>query len=198
MTAILKAIGAACDLVPGWVWAIACAGLLVMAGGLGMQRDLARAETKHAIELRDQARGELGQLQAAVAAMKKQAADELAALTAERDAKQEQLNAAFKAQEIKDANSQATVDRYSRQLASVRLRDPYAKAARCGGGGGGSASASAAATDNRAADPTDASGVLSERTSEDLRRLQRAADQINLAFASCKGYAEKVISAMPK
>lgn len=186
-----------CDLIPGRLWLF---GVILLVGALGSallhiqaltsERDAARTEATAA-------KSDLGALQGAVKMMKKQAADELAALKAERDAKQEQLNAAFKAQEIKDANSQATVDRYSRQLASVRLRDPYAKAARCGGSSGGAAGSTAAAPDNRAADPADAPGVLSERTSEDLRRLQRTADQINLAFASCKGYAQKVISAMP-
>jgi len=98
-------------------------------------------------------------------------------------------------QEIKDANNKKAVSGYERRLRAAagpagRLRDPNASyATRCGGGGGGPQGADTAAAGHRADDVAQATGLFSVGATALLQRLAREADDINLAYASCRADA---------
>lgn len=98
------------------------------------------------------------------------------------------LAKALQEQEKKDAFNKTQVDDLRRRLdASVarnagRLRDPNG----CGAPGGKSAGAAAPAAEHRDADRAETAGLLSAQLTGLLRRLQREADEINTAYASCR------------
>jgi hypothetical protein len=129
------------------------------------------------------------QWQAALDKQKAAAVMQLAAETKKAIEAEQRLNEFRTNQEKTDASHISTVAGLRAQLAHVRLRDPFAEAPRCGGGGGGAASAPAAPADAGAANAADAPGLLSERTSADIRQLQFTADTINDAYASCRAAA---------
>ncbi|WP_049763668.1 hypothetical protein [Polaromonas naphthalenivorans] len=66
-----------------------------------------------------------------------------------------------------------------------RLRDPNA-AAGCGGGGAGAPGADPARVSSGADDAAQAGGLFSAGATELFQRLTREADDINVAYASCR------------
>ena len=98
-------------------------------------------------------------------------------------------------QELKDATHQKTVASLSDRLRALadtsgRLRDPNAD--RCGSGGGATQGEPPAAPGDRPGDPAEAGGLLSAQLSGLLQRLGREADDINVAYASCRADAYAV------
>jgi hypothetical protein len=88
-------------------------------------------------------------------------------------------------QEKKDVSNQKVISNLHLELSSLRLRDPNS----AGYTSGTSAASSAAAG---TADGAKASGFLSAETSQFLRDFAREADEINLAYVSCKVDSENV------
>lgn len=102
-------------------------------------------------------------------------------------------------QEKKDAANQSTVAGLSAQLRTARavsggrLRDPNATA--CAGSGPAVATESGAS--GSAGDPAQTGGLFSAGATELLERLTREADDINVAYASCREDALKLRLAAP-
>lgn len=99
-------------------------------------------------------------------------------------------------QEKTDAQNQAVTADYARRLRAAagptgRLRDP--NAARCGNGSTGAPGASAASAAPGAADGASDAGFLSKQLTEFLLDQAASADQVNLAFASCKPMLQKIV-----
>ena len=93
-------------------------------------------------------------------------------------------------QEIQDAQNRTTVTGLQTRLRTLagnagQLRDPNATA-RCGSGGSGPPSPSAAAAVDPGDDAAEAGGLLSADLSGLLQRLGFEADEINVAYASCR------------
>lgn len=139
---------------------------------------------------------------AALKELQRQAERELASQTARTIAAEQALHNFKTQQDIQDAKAQATVADLSgriRQLAgqSGRLRDPNAPG--CGGGSGGAAGEAATAPGSGAADPAEAGGLLSAELTGLLQRLTTEADEINLAYTSCRAdaYALRVLAPPP-
>lgn len=124
---------------------------------------------------------------------KTEAAKVLAAETAKTGATMRQLDLAIKTQEVNDERNKQENDRMAARLHALaaansgRLRDPNAGR---GGGGGGAQGASTGDAQAGAGNAADASGVLSERTSQALLALVAAADKINIAYISCRSGAQ--------
>jgi hypothetical protein len=131
---------------------------------------------------------------------KRQAADLLAAETQRARAAENALQALKNAQDLKDHDHEKTVADLSDRLRALadpagRLRDPHA--AGCGPSGSGTPSEAAPAPGGRPADPAEAGGLLSADLSGLLQQLTREADDINVAYASCRAEAYAVRSASP-
>lgn len=128
----------------------------------------------------------------ATATINQQKADAAALLATETDkarAAEAALQAIKNNQEIQDAEHQKTVAGLSARLRDLagpsgRLRDPNAAGCRCGGGS--ATGPTAPAPGDRAADPTEAGGLLSAQLSGLLQQLGREADDINDAYISCR------------
>lgn len=136
--------------------------------------------------------------QSQIEGSKRAAADRLA-LEIQRTSRAEQaLQTAKNTQELKDANHQKTVESLSDRLralahSSGRLRDPYSvQAAGCGAGGGSTPGEAAPAPGGRPGDPAEAGGLLSAELGGLLQRLTREADDINVAYTSCRADAYAV------
>jgi hypothetical protein len=90
--------------------------------------------------------------------------------------------------EIDDAENARTVAALVGRLraagAAGRLRDP--NAAGCGIGGGGAPGAYPARAGGGAADATETGGLFSAGATELLQRLTREADEVNVAYTSCR------------
>lgn len=132
---------------------------------------------------------------AATNTLKAQAAATLASETAKTRSAEQALQAIKNTQELQDAAHQNTVADLSDRLRRLagpagRLRDPHAVG--CGRGSGGAPGAAATTPGDRAADTTEAGGLLSAGLSGLLQRLQREADTINIAYASCRADAYAV------
>lgn len=126
---------------------------------------------------------------AATNALKVEAAATLASETAKARTAEQALQAIKNTQELHDADHQKTVANLSDRLRRLagpagRLRDPHS--AGCGGGSGSAPGTSATAASDRADDQTQTGGLLSASLSGLLSRLQREADTINIAYASCR------------
>ena len=92
-------------------------------------------------------------------------------------------------QEKHDAENKNTIADLAVRLRAAagpvaRLRDP--NAARCGGGGGRAPTADPARAGSSAADPTETGGLFSAGATELFQRLTREADEINVAYVSCR------------
>jgi cell division protein FtsB len=127
--------------------------------------------------------------QAAINKQKAKASAELAAETAKVLARERELADLRAQQEKVDASNQQTVADLEGRLralagAAGRLRDPHA--ARCGPGGGGAQGTPPAGAPGRPADGAAAGGLLSAELDRLLRDRMRQADQINLAYISCR------------
>ena len=132
---------------------------------------------------------------AAINKQKAQAADQLAAEIQKTRTAEKALQTLKNDQELKDATHQKTVASLSDRLRTLsdpsgRLRDPHARG--CGPSGSGTPSETAPALSDRPADPAEADGLLSADLSGLLRQLTREADDINVAYASCRADAYAV------
>jgi hypothetical protein len=140
----------------------------------------------------------MSEAQAQIEGSKRAAADRLALEIHKTRRAEEALQTAKNTQELKDANHHKTVESLSDRLralahSSGRLRDPYSvQAAGCGAGGGGSQGQPPTAPGDRSSDPTEAGGLLSAELGGLLQRLTREADDINVAYASCRADAYAV------
>lgn len=172
MSAITSLLG----MVPGWVYAAACAAL--MATNCATTLRLPSEKADHAA------------LKAAVAEQKAQAAKTLAAETERVRGAEQALQTALNTQNTKDYTNAQKIETLRRRLAdaaAVGLRDPSS-----GSCGGGSASAATAAPGVSTADTTQASGVLSASLVGLLQSITIDADRINAAYASCRADAYEV------
>ena len=147
-------------------------------------------------------RGADRQLAIDTAAINKQKAEAAATLASETD----KVHAAERAlqdfknnQELQDADHKKTVTDLSDRLrriagAAGRLRDP--NAAGCGPGGGGATNQTATTAGGGPADPAQAGGLLSAELSGLFAQLTKEADDINIAYTSCRAdaYAVRGIS----
>lgn len=102
-------------------------------------------------------------------------------------------------QELKDAANKNTVAGLENRLryaagAAGRLRDPNTTG--CRGGGGGSKSVDPASADLGAEDTAEAGGLFSVGATALLQRLTREADDINIAYASCRADAMNMRKAL--
>jgi multidrug efflux pump subunit AcrA (membrane-fusion protein) len=180
-----------CAIVPPLAWACIVALCLGHGAIVTHQRNGARAE-------RDQVKTALDTLSRQVVAQKREASEKLAKLTAERDQAQAMLNDARRAQEIKDGNNQAAVDKARRDLRAAvaaggeRLRDPWAESARCGGGGAGADGGPGAGAGPGARDGAQTGGLLSAELTRRLDQRQLEADTINIAYATCRADVYRV------
>ena len=94
-------------------------------------------------------------------------------------------------QEVRDVKANSVVnDLRGRLLAAGRLRDPFAGGCRESSDPAKGATAADAVNSpaNRASD----AGLLSERTSANLRELVAAADLVNIAYVSCRADAMSI------
>ena len=135
---------------------------------------------------------------AALEALKRSAAETLARETQAARAAEQALQTFKQAQELTDAQHQQAMASLSDRLRSLagpagRLRDPHA--AGCGAGRGGAQVSHAAAPAGGAGDAAEAGGVLSEPLDRLLRQLAGEADAINVAYASCRAWAEALTTA---
>ena len=133
--------------------------------------------------------------EAALAQQKAQAAALLASETAKTRDTEQALQSLKNQQELSDAKNQKIVASLSGRLRGIagpawRLRDPNAP--RCWSGGGSTPGAAASAAGDRAADDPEAGGLLSVQLTELLGRVLREADDINVAYASCRADASAV------
>lgn len=171
-------------IVPSWAWAALLAASVAHGCVATGQRDAARADTV-------KARGELGQLQVDVARTKETAATTLATETAKVLELERNLAKLMADREKADARNTAIVRDYKGRLAAAadaagRLRDPNAET--CGSGGGGDSPAVAVAADPPGGAGSGAvpGGLLSVQLSDLLRDRLRRADELNVAYASCR------------
>ena len=121
--------------------------------------------------------------QAATDKIKAEAKATLAAETAKVSDLQAKLESAKAKQEIDDVKNRKTITDLGSKLAG-RLFDPNARG--CGNGGGGTQAPDTATADNRANDGAQAGGLLSDSASELFRRITREADEVNIAYISCR------------
>lgn len=138
------------------------------------------------------------------AAMERLHADAAAQLAEEVNktrAVEQALNEAKNNQELKDATHTQTIASLSDRLRRAagpagRLRDP--NAAPCGRSGGSPESGPTAPADTGAANAPEAGGLLSAELAGLLQQLTREADEINVAYASCRADAFTVRSTPEK
>lgn len=140
------------------------------------------------------ANARIAELQADIAKREEAAATRLAAETAKVLAAERRASEIRAQQEKADADHVQTVQRLqadlrarSRAAGGPGLRDPHATP--CPRGGGGADPAPTATVDSGAADDTEAAGVLSEPLERLLLELAAEADEINVAYASCRAQA---------
>lgn len=107
---------------------------------------------------------------------------ELERLTAQRDKKQAELNAAYQKQEEMDRVAQTEIDRLSAELVSSAI-GVRIKAGACSDGTSGRAAASA--SDN-SKDGAATSGLLPESNSRRLAAALASVEQLSAAYTSCR------------
>jgi len=120
--------------------------------------------------------------------LKTKARDKLASETAKADKATDELRKFKDAQELKDAQARKTVADLRQRLAAVpggRLRDPNAPG--CGSGGSGPQAKDSPGAQHSDPDGTQTGGLLSAELTGLLQRLQSEADEINIAYAACRG-----------
>lgn len=134
--------------------------------------------------------GEASQLlvdQAEVAQQKQEAARELLYQMSKTNEAERKLALNVSQQEVKDGLNSNAIDDLSAQLRTAarggRLRDPNGGRGACGSGAAGTAARSARPGQDNGAE---APGLLSAELTGLLQRLQREADDINNAYASCR------------
>lgn len=110
------------------------------------------------------------------------AAAELERLTAQRDKKQAELNAAYQKQEKLDRAAKIEIERLSAELTSSAI-GVRIKAGACSDGTNGGAAASA--SDNPE-NPAATSGLLPESNSRRLAAALAEVEQLSAAYTSCR------------
>lgn len=118
----------------------------------------------------------------------------LARETGKTRAAEQTLQAFKNQQEIRDAENKRVVGALADQLraaagAAGRLRDPNASSAGCGIGGSGTPGADPARAGGGTADAASDAGLLSKQLTEFLLAQAADADQVNLAYVSCRADA---------
>lgn len=126
---------------------------------------------------------------AAIKQLKIDAAATLATETAKVTAYQAAVQAFTDDRNLKDADHAKTVTSLQTRVRNLsnpagQLRDPHAPG--CGGSGGGTTSPAGGAAGDRPADATQTGGLLSAELSGLLQSRLTEADEINLAYASCR------------
>lgn len=137
----------------------------------------------------DSSQSALLRLSGAVEQQGRQAQAQLAQLTTERDAKQNQLNAAKAAQEVNDDQAQKQIATLADQSRSQSMRVRVIARQESGAAGDSGASATAQeshASASSAANGTETIWLLPGRNQESVIRLMDEAEQINAAYASCR------------
>jgi len=173
------------DLIPGWIYAIAVAALLIFVGLqtvrlAGEEKDHANTRTVYAEE-------------------RTLAAQALTVATGNVLKLERQLGAAKDQQEKTDAANRKKSEAQGRVIADLRarndgrLRDPNATSCT----GTGPAVATGSSSGAGAADATQSGGLLSEPISRLFERLTREADEINDAYASCRADALTLRATLP-
>jgi hypothetical protein len=186
MTAFLglvRAANAILGMVPPLAWAIALLMALSWGGVMHHERDAAIEDMNEAIGAKQQIEGALAQ-------QKKEAAAELADVTAKAKALEAKLAEADARQEIESEKRRLDSKAASAALAADaarnggRLRDP--NAAGCRGGGRGPEGQAAASPAPDSGDGGEASGLLSEPLTRLLQRITDEAQSVNDAYAVCR------------
>lgn len=185
----MKAIAAIFDVLPGWVYAIL---LVVAVGALAMETDTAN---KAKLEAQTQ-KTAVQTMKTAIEKIKGDAALELAAETGKTLDLQTKLQDLKNTQEIRDAQNRKAVAALSDRLRAaggptLRLRDPF-QIGGCGGGGGSPAPQGASSAVGSGDNPAEAGGLLSAQLTGLLGRLTREADDINVAYISCRADAQSL------
>ena len=132
---------------------------------------------------------------AAIEKVKREAAGQLAIETIKTRNAERALQTFKNDQELKDVQHQQMVVALADRLHGLadpagRLRDP--NAARCGSGGDKPQDDASTTARDSSDNPTEAGGLLSAQLSGLLQRLAREADDINVAYASCRADAYTV------
>lgn len=105
----------------------------------------------------------------------------------------ERLAASLKqAQDLNDVRNTQTIAGLRRQLDNVRLRDPHAPAARCGGSGDGAGPQGAPGARAGGNDPAETRGLLSPKFAGMLRNWAEESDTINAAYIASRADAERL------
>lgn len=168
------------DIVPGWVYALAIATLVALLGFNQMRLNTAQAE-------RDTVQANYTILSAALESQKQEARTKLQAATERAELAETALQTFTTERNKTDEQNKATIADLGKRLSDLgRLRDPNAKAPRCGGSGGSTTGQAAANTGTGAGNPAEEDGLISEPLARLLRGEAGEADTLNDAFASCK------------
>ena len=139
--------------------------------------------------------------EAALGQQKAQAAALLASETAKTRDTEQALQSLKNQQELSDAKNQKIVAGLSDRLRGIagptwRLRDPNAPG--CWPGSGSTQGAAASTASDSPRDDPETGGLLSMQLTELLGRVLREADDINIAYASCRADAYTVREAQPQ
>jgi hypothetical protein len=128
----------------------------------------------------------------AIQEQKLEAGTALARETGKTRAAEQTLQAFKNQQEIDDAKNKRVVGALADQLraaaagAAGRLRDPNASPAGCGRGGGSAKGADPARAGGGAANVAQTGGLFSKEASGLFQQLTREADEVNVAYISCR------------
>lgn len=130
-----------------------------------------------------------------IAKQKEEAKKVLAIKTAEAETATKKWQDLKTQQETKDVDHQKTVAALNARLRTLagptgRLRDPNQTG--CGGSSSGTTGKDPSDSGDSAKDPAQTTGLFSAGASQLLQRLTGEADGINLAYISCRSYAEIV------
>lgn len=182
MTAILKFITG----LAWWVMPSIIAALLAAVLGQQVRVSNARAD---AIEQRALSR----ELSAKVTRQNDAATAKFEELTARTKALQTTIDKDARTRAEQDEANTKTIDGLQGSLRNAlrtSSRLCRTQSAASGGSSGSASGAVAANPKSRSTDPTETPGLLSELAATTLERLALEADQINNAYASCRGRAE--------
>ena len=137
----------------------------------------------------------LADLNAQVAQQSLEAEKLLLTLTAERDAKQAELDAYQAEQERKDAYAQLEIARLTHELEHRPIRVRYLQPA-SGQGSGGSKDQSDTHPQTGGGHGAETHGVLPEENARSLKQVIAEAEGINAAYASCRAQLFALDSAL--
>ncbi len=173
MTALLAAL----DFIPRWI----LMALLVASLAAGCVEKVKLESSKKS----------LAELTAAVEKQKVDAKALLASETAKTEAVNAKLNDAKDKQESEDAINNQTITVLADKLHATRLRDPGG-----GGCGGSTQSGVAASPTTGTTDTAKDTGFLSAELTNFLIGQAKAADEVNLAYISCRADSYKLRSTL--